>query len=220
MKILKTDSFISERIKVQPITNAELNSIQKEFQNSKNPFGLTKDDLVGRIANFPMGVVVKMLEEQERQGCDPDVKVFQTNKESRRPDKGFDWDDTTDGNKFWTKVIRGLDFYRFFEKYPVYKRYNVPVEPNKYGLTMNDMTGQLEKFPLCVVVRMLEEQEHQGNKANVVVFQRDRRANFADGGFDWDLTILKNNFWYPIIDELDFYEFYQTFSEYTKYGTY
>ena len=34
MKILKTDSFVSERIKVKPITNAELDKAQKEFENS------------------------------------------------------------------------------------------------------------------------------------------------------------------------------------------
>ena len=31
MKILRTDNFISERVKVKPITNAELDKVQKEF---------------------------------------------------------------------------------------------------------------------------------------------------------------------------------------------
>ena len=69
MKIFKTDNFISERIKVQPITNAEWEKVQKDLENVKNPFKLTKEDLVGtKLENYPMGVVVRMLEEQEKQG--------------------------------------------------------------------------------------------------------------------------------------------------------
>ena len=40
MKILKTDSFVSERIKVKPITNAELDVAEKEmnaFRKIENP---------------------------------------------------------------------------------------------------------------------------------------------------------------------------------------
>ena len=45
MKILKTNNFISERIKVQPVTNAELNKAQNEMNNFKKIENPTFDDI-------------------------------------------------------------------------------------------------------------------------------------------------------------------------------
>ena len=77
MKVLKTNSFISERIKIRPITNAEFDKVQKELERPENPFGITEKDLTGDIKYFPMGIAVRMLEEQQMQGNTPDVTVFQ-----------------------------------------------------------------------------------------------------------------------------------------------
>ena len=84
-----------------------------------NPFGLTKDDLIGDLKGFPMGVVVRMLEEQELQGNDVDVKVFQ--EDCMIIYRGFDWDKTEAGYNFWEDVIDYKDFNLFFKKYPEYK---------------------------------------------------------------------------------------------------
>ena len=45
MKILDTDYFISERIKVQPISNAELNAAQEEMNRIKKIENPTLDDI-------------------------------------------------------------------------------------------------------------------------------------------------------------------------------
>jgi len=122
MRILKTDNYVSERVKVKPVTNAEWNNIKKDVEAyMKNPFELTKEDLVGtKLENYPMGVVVRMLEEQEKQGNEASISTV------RRDDTGggFTWKFTVDGYMFWNKVINDKDFDLFFEEYPDYMRYN------------------------------------------------------------------------------------------------
>ena len=39
-----------------------------KYTNKRNPFGLTEDDLIGDLEGFPMGVVVRVMEEQKKQG--------------------------------------------------------------------------------------------------------------------------------------------------------
>ena len=92
---------------------------------SSNPFGLTKDDLIGKIECFPIGVVVRMLEEQELQGNKPDVRVFQDSVSSDGKHGGFDWEETYEDWNFWTKVLLGRKFELFFEIYPEYEMYNL-----------------------------------------------------------------------------------------------
>lgn len=89
-----------------------------------NRFGITKKDLIGDISVFPLGVVVKMLEEQEKQGNKPDVKVFQDSKSVGKKYNAFDWDETEAGAKFWHAVIIYCEFDKFYKRYPEYKRYD------------------------------------------------------------------------------------------------
>lgn len=99
---------------------------RKNIKNIKsNPFGLTEDDLKGSIKDFPMGVVVRMLEEQELQGNKPNVEVFQQSYSSNKRYGGFDWDETKDRSIFWFGVIEDEDFSMFFKKYPKYEKYNL-----------------------------------------------------------------------------------------------
>ena len=128
MKILKSNKNIIERIQLQPITNAELERAQKKIEEESNriPFGLTKHDIIGQIKNFPMGVVVRMLEETEAQGNKPDVKLFQDHASAGTKNKeGFVWSETEAGHKFWSDVINCEWFHKFFDKYPDYKKYNL-----------------------------------------------------------------------------------------------
>lgn len=90
----------------------------------RNHFRLTKKDLIGDLNDFPLGIVVYMLEEQEIQGNKPDVTVFQRLRASDQSQGGFTWSDTEDGHDFWSKVIDEKNFDLFFEEYPEYKRYN------------------------------------------------------------------------------------------------
>ena len=57
--------------------------------------------------------------------------------------------------------------------------------------------GDLEDFPERVVNWMLDQQEKQGNKRDVSVFEIDRFAGLAVGGFYWenesDVRIIHDN---------------------------
>lgn len=79
---------------------------------------ITKADLIGDIKNFPIEVVEKMMEEQVRQGNRADISVFQKNRMADIYDRGFNWNETTDGPLFWHGVVSNGEFDLFFEKYP------------------------------------------------------------------------------------------------------
>ena len=80
-------------------------------------YKVEKSDLIGDIANFPIEVVKKMVEEQVAQGNAPNVGIFQEYASAPQCDGGFDWDDTDD-NDMWSAIIEDNDFNSFFEKYP------------------------------------------------------------------------------------------------------
>ena len=85
-----------------------------------NKYNLTEKNLIKDIKKFPLGVVIRMMEEQEKQGNKPDVTVFQEHNYYSRFSKGFDWDKAEKGEIFWDKVINDKDFDLFFEMYPEY----------------------------------------------------------------------------------------------------
>lgn len=121
MKILGKDNFITERLKVKPVTNAEWDNIKKDIEAyMKNPFRLTKKDLIDDIKNFPMGVVVRMMEEMKKQRHHSDLRLFQTDVTAT-----FAWSSTEAGQDFWRAVIKNEDFNLFFNKYPEYRKYNL-----------------------------------------------------------------------------------------------
>ena len=123
MTVLNICDFISERIKLQPITNAELDKAQKEF-DARPPFGLTKNDLVGAIQTYPMGIVVRMMEEtvaQRRYLTENEIlETLQTQLSG-----AFAWHETKEGADFWRDIIIHKKFGSFFEHFPDYKKYNV-----------------------------------------------------------------------------------------------
>ena len=95
---------------------------KKNLSKKPNKYNITKKDMVGELKGFPVGIVVRMMEEQEAQGNEPDVTIFQKNR--MNSSKGFIWDKTIDGQGFWYKVINFKDFNLFFERYPEYEIYN------------------------------------------------------------------------------------------------
>ena len=99
---------------------------KKNLDNKSNKYGITEDDMIGELKGFPVGVVVRMMEEQEAQGNEPNVKVFQEDVICGADENGggFDWRKTEGGQSFWHKVIDYKDFYLFFEEYPEYDQYN------------------------------------------------------------------------------------------------
>ena len=101
---------------------------KKNLEN-KNPYGISEKDMIRDLDGFPVGVVVRMLEEAELQGNEPNVKVFQEKKEANKNDGGFDWDKTFAYRNirrgFWSEIIRfNGDRKEFFEVYPEYEKYN------------------------------------------------------------------------------------------------
>lgn len=81
-------------------------------------YKVTKEDLIGQIANFPVEVVQKMVERQVEQGNKADVTVFQQYKTYGKSGGGFTWDETEEHDDFWGKVINEEYFDLFFKKYP------------------------------------------------------------------------------------------------------
>lgn len=79
---------------------------------------ITAVDLIGKIKNFPIEVVEKMVEEQVRQGNKADVTIFQKEVTVDTRDGGFVWKITKDGHAFWDEIIRCHKFDVFFAKYP------------------------------------------------------------------------------------------------------
>lgn len=64
----------------------------------ENKFRITEKDMIGELEGFPVGIVVRMMEEQERQSTYPDIEVFQNDIFSAF--YGFVWEESTDGYDF------------------------------------------------------------------------------------------------------------------------
>ena len=77
-----------------------------------------KSDLIGQIADFPIEIVQRMVDEQVRQGNKASVTIFSNFKYRGQNSGGFTWNDSPEGHEFWTKIISLKQFDVFFEKYP------------------------------------------------------------------------------------------------------
>lgn len=71
---------------------------------------VTKEDLIGQIANFPLKIVEAMVSNQVRQGNPANVKVFQEKVDASFVEGGFSWNKSAEGQFFWSKVINGKQF--------------------------------------------------------------------------------------------------------------
>lgn len=72
----------------------------------------------GQLTGVPTEIVEKMLYYQEKQGNKRDVSVFEEVIERGKTNGGFDWDETPEGEDFWTDVLADGNHSIFFEKYP------------------------------------------------------------------------------------------------------
>lgn len=66
-------------------------------------------------------------------------------------------------------------------------------------VTKKDLIGEIEGLPIEVVKKMLERQVEQGNEENIEVFQNYRTCMKSMGGFNWDDTIEKGEFWKAVL---------------------
>lgn len=78
-------------------------------------------------------------------------------------------------------------------------------------ITEKDLIGRLEGFPIQVVEKMLERQVQQGNIEDITVFQCSISADKIQGGFTWDNTVEKHDFWLEVISNHNFELFFQKY---------
>lgn len=76
----------------------------------KPMISITKEDLIGQIAGFPLKVVEAMVANQAKQGNPANVKVFQDKVDASFVEGGFSWNKSAEGQLFWSKVINGKQF--------------------------------------------------------------------------------------------------------------
>lgn len=80
-----------------------------------------------------------------------------------------------------------------------------------YKVKQEDLVGQLLDFPIEVVQKMVERQIEQGNEPDVTIFQKDCRATRLDRGFTWSSTIEGDVFWYIVIAQHRFADFFERY---------
>lgn len=82
---------------------------------------------------------------------------------------------------------------------------------NNYVVKPEDLTGDIEGFPIELVQWMVDQQVKQGNKADVGIFQKLRGVNHFGGGFDWNYSNLGKPACIDIITNKNFDLFFKHF---------
>lgn len=72
----------------------------------------------GELTGVPEEVVERMLECQALQGNLRNVKVFERHLGASKFTGGFHWEETSEGESFWRRVLGCRDYDVFFDKYP------------------------------------------------------------------------------------------------------
>lgn len=88
---------------------------------------------------------------------------------------------------------------------------NTPSVSDRYIVTESDLSGQLKGFPIEVVQRMVDYQVKQGNLADISIFQSTASEEFQFGGFNWDETPEKTNFWHSVIMDREFDRYFEMY---------
>jgi hypothetical protein len=78
--------------------------------------------------------------------------------------------------------------------------------------------GQLTGFPTEVVEKMLYYQVEQGNKRDVMVFEKNKFALKRKGGFNWNYTPEGGKFWALTITWMDFRLFHKYYKTNNKHN--
>lgn len=63
--------------------------------------------------------------------------------------------------------------------------------------------GQIDWLPDFIGEELMNQQELQGNKRDISVFEKDVRAEKSEGGFYWHETEQQRLFWFRILLEQD-----------------
>lgn len=70
---------------------------------------------------------------------------------------------------------------------------------------------QFKDLPVEIQQHMLDEQERQGNPRNAKVFEKTIMACSSEGGFTWEKSDEKFDFWYKIITNGNLAVFYEKY---------
>lgn len=81
---------------------------------------------------------------------------------------------------------------------------------------MTKFKGELEGVPSYIVNQMLDEQEKQGNKRDVSVFENDINAIKKEGGFTW-VESSQGHYYWRLLISLKGYEHLPTFPTTSTY---
>lgn len=109
-------------------------------------YKVVNEDLVGELREFPLAVVQKMIERQVMQGNPANVKVFQADTTAEQLDGGFEWEVSPEGWDFWDKVIAGMEFNVFFERYPESNRVYIVAASESAHENGENVIKTLEKY--------------------------------------------------------------------------
>ena len=65
---------------MKPLKEALISKNKRDWASTDIKYNITKKDMIDDLKGFPVGVVIRMLEEQEKQGNKPDkrYKSFST----------------------------------------------------------------------------------------------------------------------------------------------
>lgn len=86
-----------------------------------------------------------------------------------------------------------------------------------YEVKPEDLIGKIKDFPIEIVQQMVNRQIEQGNPADIEIFQYDKSAGKAVGGFNWWSTREEHTFWARVISNKNFDIF---FAKYPKVNVY
>lgn len=122
---------------------------------------------------------------------------------------GFIWDETPEKKDFWSSIHRG-NYTPYYEKYgnPNNPCVEVPLPASP---SYHSYKGQLEGFPVEVVELMLQRQFEQTGKRDVSVFEKYKKADKHQHGFDWTITPEKVCFWDDVISDKKFHVFFKKY---------
>lgn len=71
----------------------------------------------------------------------------------------------------------------------------------------NLINGDIEGFPLEIIIAMLHQQKKQLGKTDLMAFIRRKSCSAEGGGFDWEETRQGSDYWASIIVSEKFEEF-------------
>lgn len=74
---------------------------------------VTKEHLIGDIADFPIEIVQKMVDYQIKERGVANLPLL-----ARNVVAGFTWCKTPEGSSWWNDIIGHRNFSKFFERYP------------------------------------------------------------------------------------------------------